>query len=452
MVGLPHIMIDGTQSFEYSYDVLLARYEERMALSSNYSLSIEATRVGTSVSTTIDVGMIGAPSPETKVLHLVLTESHIPESWYGGDELNHVERLMIPDHNGTLLISDKGIKNTFDLDFELDPSWMVEHCELVAFLQDTVTKEVVQAQVFDLESTVLTNDVALVEILNPGEEFCSDAIQTVVRIINYGADPLTSCQIDYNLNGEDFSYNWTGNILTNQTEIVSLPEVSFSILENNSVQVELSQPNGVDDEDPTNNLLDKEFTMAMAIQYQNVVLELKTDEFGSETSWDLKDSQGSILYEGTGYENNTVYTFDFELMYDECYQFTISDAGGNGICCESGFGFYKLNDPDGNNFIIGGNFGDMAFESFQTILNTDIDVVIEQDTYKFYPNPTNNQLNIQLEQEMIVSIYDFTGKVCHSKTHPAGKSILDLELNNGMYFLSFQSEDRTITEKLIIVD
>ena len=36
MVGLPHVVIDGTQSFEYSYDVLLERYEERINISSNY--------------------------------------------------------------------------------------------------------------------------------------------------------------------------------------------------------------------------------------------------------------------------------------------------------------------------------------------------------------------------------------------------------------------------------
>lgn len=80
MLGLPHVVIDGAQSFDFSYAGILAAYEDRINQSSHYSVSIEAERNGFAVSVSVNVGQIGAPNPGTKVLHLVLTESHIPHT------------------------------------------------------------------------------------------------------------------------------------------------------------------------------------------------------------------------------------------------------------------------------------------------------------------------------------------------------------------------------------
>ena len=106
MVGLPHVVIDGTQTFDVTYSAILAEYETRIDLTTSYTITMDVSRYGTTVNAGINVGMIGAPSPETKVLHLVLTESHISHSWYGGDYINHTERMMIPDENGTSILSD----------------------------------------------------------------------------------------------------------------------------------------------------------------------------------------------------------------------------------------------------------------------------------------------------------------------------------------------------------
>merc|ERR1712003_456274 len=93
------------------------------------------------------------------------------------------------------------------------------------------------------------------------------------------------------------------------------------------------------------------------------VLELTTDNYPGETSWDIKNSSGDEKYNGSGYSDaNTLYTLNMCLESDE-YTFTITDAYGDGICCSYGTGGYKIK-VDGTEVVSGGEFGSSETESF----------------------------------------------------------------------------------------
>ncbi len=72
-----------------------------------------------------------------------------------------------------------------------------------------------------------------------------------------------------------------------------------------------------------------------------VLLTLTTDNYGSETSWELKNSQAQVLFSGQGYESSTSVEKTMCLA-DGNYQFTIQDSYGDGICCGNGSGSYAL--------------------------------------------------------------------------------------------------------------
>ncbi|AQW61316.1 endonuclease [Vibrio owensii] len=72
-----------------------------------------------------------------------------------------------------------------------------------------------------------------------------------------------------------------------------------------------------------------------------VLLTLNTDSYGSETSWELKDSQSQVLFSGQGFESSKTYEKTMCLANGD-YQFTISDSYGDGICCGNGSGSYAL--------------------------------------------------------------------------------------------------------------
>jgi hypothetical protein len=78
-------------------------------------------------------------------LNVVLTESHIPEEWQViMDEVNYVCREMYPDQYGILV--EFGDDSTFSANYsiEIDTSFEYSNCQLVAFLQDSQTHEVLQ--------------------------------------------------------------------------------------------------------------------------------------------------------------------------------------------------------------------------------------------------------------------------------------------------------------------
>jgi len=70
-------------------------------------------------------------------------------------------------------------------------------------------------------------------------------------------------------------------------------------------------------------------------------LELLTDNFPSETSWTLQDSNGDVISSVSGYSGaGTTYT-DSQCLSVGCYTYTLNDSWGDGICCGYGEGHYK---------------------------------------------------------------------------------------------------------------
>jgi len=91
---------------------------------------------------------------------------------------------------------------------------------------------------------------------------------------------------------------------------------------------------------------------------QTVELSITLDVYGIETSWELRDSSGKVLYEGGPYPNTSNGTeIVREMCLSEgCYEFEIFDAYGDGICCSYGQGAYALRDSSGTLIADGGQF------------------------------------------------------------------------------------------------
>ena len=94
-------------------------------------------------------------SYENLVLHVVLTQSNIMTDWQGQDHLNFVEYQMLPDENGTFInFSDT---DSLSVPFNFYFFETTEDFELVAFIQDAETKEILQGTkvpVTDLETSI----------------------------------------------------------------------------------------------------------------------------------------------------------------------------------------------------------------------------------------------------------------------------------------------------------
>ncbi|MEZ8504312.1 endonuclease [Vibrio splendidus] len=86
----------------------------------------------------------------------------------------------------------------------------------------------------------------------------------------------------------------------------------------------------------------------------SAALTVVTDNYGSETSWSLKNSVSQTLYSGSDYQSNTNNEVEMCLA-DGSYTLEVSDSYGDGMCCSVGNGSYSLS-VNGTVVASGGDF------------------------------------------------------------------------------------------------
>ena len=150
ITGFPTAIFDGVESYvggsqsNSMYSAYLPIYELRKSIPSSFVITLNIDDTGQGFFAAITVEKVAETSSENIVLHFVATESEIPENWQGQTELNFVERLMSPDENGAPLdFTDSNTQNVL-LSFVLEDTWVWQHIEFVAFIQDLDTKEILQ--------------------------------------------------------------------------------------------------------------------------------------------------------------------------------------------------------------------------------------------------------------------------------------------------------------------
>lgn len=294
---------------------------------------------------------------------------------------------------------------------------------------------------------------ARIYIVNLGSD-CDLNVEPVVRLRNFGYETaITSAEISYTVGSNSGTYNWTGNLAPDESEEITLPAIAFAG-GNNTFTATLTSVNGTTDENPENDTATSQVTKAFSYTSTTVVLNLTTDNYGDETSWDLKNSAGAILYQGGqagGYPDNTTITENFELEEGDCYTFTIYDEYGDGICCEYGIGSYSLT-AGSETIISSGDFAGSESTSF---------VIGSLSTGGFdafagislYPNPTKGILNISVSSELPESyvIYNTLGQTVKSqKVNSSSDLTIDTSsYSNGVYFVKITKDNQTQTLRFI---
>ena len=96
-----------------------------------------------------------------------------------------------------------------------------------------------------------------------------------------------------------------------------------------------------------------------------IQLTLNFDNYPEETTWEIRNSGGGLEASGGPYgsqPDGSTLVIDICLT-DGCYDFTIFDSYGDGICCGYGQGSYSLDDG-GTNLASGGQFASSETTNF----------------------------------------------------------------------------------------
>lgn len=157
VTGLPTAIFDGLDYYigiqasgQSMYPDYLQAYNARKEVKTSLQMGMVGSQNGNDFNMEISLLRFASMANENLALHLVLTESNIPEEWQDEEYLHYVERLMIPNENGTSIDLVNNSTQTVNLDFTMDETWDMDSCELVAFVQDNDTKEILQGIKLDL--------------------------------------------------------------------------------------------------------------------------------------------------------------------------------------------------------------------------------------------------------------------------------------------------------------
>ena len=280
-----------------------------------------------------------------------------------------------------------------------------------------------------------------------------------ITVYNRGTNNLTSATLTYNIDGgANSTHNWSGNLPTNAQDTF---EVTINSSVNGTINTSISKSNGVTDQRNSNNTASGAYTLpSIPTNYtlNDFVFRLQQDEYGSETTWNLKNDSGTVLYSGGPYTDVSpipeLITQNWTLANNQCYTFTINDSSGDGICCgSSGDGFYDIISSDGD-IVVASGASFTTTESKTFSINLEETVVVVDDFY-IYPNPVKDLLNIIMPSNSgyfnSYKISNVLGQIIQTETLFTEN---DLSINtslwsSGIYFISLEKGGKKKTLKFI---
>lgn len=185
--GYPTVIFDGTDYFVGSdgsdnmYDAYLPIVQQHLNIPAAASISFTSMSITENTMNVVVFVESGSPIiSDNIVLQAILTESHIPESWQGLDEVNFVERTMYQGSQGTPIdLSNQTAWVTVSID--LDPAWVKSNSELVVFVQNLDNQQIYNGNKVDLITVSIKEKEKWVGVYpNPASSFitisnCDDA-------------------------------------------------------------------------------------------------------------------------------------------------------------------------------------------------------------------------------------------------------------------------------------
>ncbi len=164
ITGFPTAVFDGgnaivggsnTQSLYPSYAPVA---DERINIPSLFDVELSVTQgTGDEYNVTVTASKIYDYVGTNMSVHLALTESHIEYNWMGLDVLDFVCRAMYPNAGGTTKTFE--INQPVNVDYTISVPYSIDNCELVAFVQDMDTKEIMQTEKVNLGQIVSINEL-----------------------------------------------------------------------------------------------------------------------------------------------------------------------------------------------------------------------------------------------------------------------------------------------------
>ena len=309
-------------------------------------------------------------------------------------------------------------------------------------------------------------------------------ISPVVKIYNSGAE-ITSMTFEAKVNNEiPVTYNWTGSILPLETEFISINNIpAFTPLaSNNKVMVTLKSVEGGTGQIISSDNLTSYMAMAKEVTGYDFKVEIYTDNYPGETSWEMLNSSNQVVASGGPYQGNgtsaggadalTVKTHDIQLDASDCYSFKLYDSYGDGLIegtnPSGNFGFkikkgtqtiyYKTSSAYGMTSSNSTTYFDLVEGIINLTTTAGVDELENEMLFEVYPNPASTVLNVTFEAEnsdYTIVINDISGRAVYTQSLERlnGTQLVKLPietLESGNYVLTIQSAKGMVNKHFVV--
>lgn len=327
----------------------------------------------------------------------------------GEKDFYSVMKKLLPTASGTNIGSvEAGDYFAYTFTWELANIYDMSQLDAIAWIQNFNTKEVYQAcKSSESVEPFYTNEAAVSDISQVKKVICSGEAEPKVVLTNNGSNALTSAELEVLVNGNTLkNVDWSGNLSTFASESIDLGAISFPVEEENTLEVRIKSINGGSDEAPINDVASFEFEGSPETVGKVLKLSIRTDANPQETTWKVTNLwTGEVVIEGGPYEEaHSMHTETLEITGDGCYDFTIFDAGGDGL----NGGVYGLK-AGGTTLFSGNTFGESESNEFSYEVTADVEEGLTSTTL-IYPNPTDGLLNIFSQGIQNVTIFNMAGQ------------------------------------------
>lgn len=450
--SVPHTVVDGTRYSNLPSGINQNTINQWLTSTSPFDmrLSYEVDEAANTITVHV-TGRASESVPGTTKLYVGVIEREIHYNSAPGSngerDFYSVMKKLLPSSSGINLGNiEAGSYFAYNLTWELENVYNNDQLDAIAWLQNPDTKVVHQAVKSSQNmEPYYANEIEVSNITNVKGMNCSGIANPLVLLTNFGSNVLTSTELEVIVNGESVkTVNWTGNMATFASETVDLGEISFPVKEENTLEVRANNVNGVDDDVFSNNTATFNINGTPDIAGKTLKLTIRTDANPEETTWKVTNlGSGEVILEGGPYDTpNHTYNETLVITGDGCYDFTIFDAGGDGL---TGSGIYGLK-AGSTNLFSGKLFGNSESNEFSYEVSVDVEENLDHNTC-IYPNPTSGLVNIISEGGQTVAIYNVVGQRIF-EGYCDGELLIDMKrFGSGVYAVKVGNETQRVVVK-----
>jgi len=158
-------------------------------------------------------------------------------------------------------------------------------------------------------------DLLAQSIEAPITRVCTSELSPRMTIYNLGTRDITSFKVSYKINnGNEVSQTWTGTLQSSKTVNITFPDTTLTAGAY-SISFIVTEPNGQNDEDITNNTISKSFTIGSGLS--GFPLKEGFESTVPSAGWSINNPDGNITWAKSNYGqgksgNYSIYINNYE--------------------------------------------------------------------------------------------------------------------------------------------